>query len=163
MKLELKHLAPYLPYNLRQTLSLDLRQTELMQPCHLSDIEFYYHLNSRKPILRPISDLHKVIKILDDVFTPISILAELVGFKNTRIETMFDGSLLCCCSTKDSDVSFLYRHNSFMAGYVNHESNDWIEDINVEDQKLLFLKLFEWNFDIFGLIDAGLAVDINSL
>lgn len=24
-------------------------------------------------------------------------------------------------------------------------------------------KLFEWHFDVFGLIDAGLAIDINTL
>lgn len=27
----------------------------------------------------------------------------------------------------------------------------------------MFMKLFEWHFDVFGLIDEGLAVDINSL
>lgn len=27
----------------------------------------------------------------------------------------------------------------------------------------MFKKLFEWHFDIFGLIEAGLAIDINEL
>jgi hypothetical protein len=30
---------------------------------------------------------------------------------------------------------------------------------NYED----IVKLFEWHFDVFGLIDAGLAIDINTL
>lgn len=38
-------------------------------------------------------------------------------------------------------------------------SKNLIMKTNYED----VLKLLEWNFDVFGLIDQGLAIDINTL
>lgn len=45
---------------------------------------------------------------------------------------------------KDYDIDYLSKH-------INHMSYGLIQ------------KLIEWHFDIYGLIEAGLAIDINTL
>ena len=39
------------------------------------------------------------------------------------------------------------------------EDENWIN----QSDYMLIDYLFEWHFDVFGLIDAGLAIDINTL
>lgn len=42
--------------------------------------------------------------------------------------------------------------------------NDFsITSMSMEDVLFVIEKLYEWNFDIHGLIEAGLAIDINTL
>jgi hypothetical protein len=123
MKLEIKHLAPYLPYSLKGNYEVsevvpsakyELRNKELRN----DNIDFF--LSYAKPILRPISDLTKEIEVNGEKFVPIDWIK-----KNYIRETM--GLNIATWS---------YR--------------------TVE-------KLAEWHFDIFGLIENGLAVDINTL
>ncbi len=79
MKLELKHLAGYLPYNLKICyMILDLKNGDpntgdiddrmkdcfmILTPLMLSKLDF-------KPILRPLSDLTKEIEINGEKFAP---------------------------------------------------------------------------------------------
>lgn len=62
MKLELKHLAPYLPYGLKIYCPDSNRKIQEIKPFDLG-VEMLNFLNSstRKPILRPLSDLTKEI------------------------------------------------------------------------------------------------------
>ena len=45
----------------------------------------------------------------------------------------------------------------------------WILTPKIEYQKIKYLpngivlQLFEWHFDVFGLIEKGIAIDINTL
>ena len=131
MKIELKHLAPYLPYGLK---GKEFAESEKMYELTIIQTNAKYkfiwnlvdnHLaNSRidcKPILRPLSDLN--------TFKPKSLLGR----------TTFEWSYY---ETKEHLIT------SIKTQKVNH--NIW--------QFLL-----EHHFDVFGLIEKGLAIDINKI
>jgi hypothetical protein len=122
MKLELKHLAPYLPYELKmekikgfediRTMGSDINNSSTIVNIGAC-IRLQY-----KPILRPLSDLTKV-----------------------------NGFSL-------SDMISHGYHNPF-----------WLPE-NFEVKYLMnldFEKLVSWHFDVFGLIEKGLAIDINTI
>ena len=116
MKLELKHLAGYLPY---KVLVGDGRT-----PFELTEYNFtnvFPYLT--KIYLRPLSDLTKEIEVNREKFVPINRM-ELYGY--------YDKS----CLNPNNVKSISYNMIQF---------------------------LFEWHFDVFGLIEKGLAIDINTL
>ena len=127
MKLELKHLAPYLPYDLMcevkdqgKTKHAKLSGAYIDNSYAFFDtVESEHGYDSIKPILRPLSDLQKLITINDEIFIPLNwIFGE--------------------------DWSDAHSNPLFWQ-YGNTK------------------KLFEWHFDVFGLIPEGLAIDINTL
>tara|TARA_R110000851_G_scaffold168032_1_gene313859 strand:- start:127 stop:573 length:447 start_codon:yes stop_codon:yes gene_type:complete len=129
MKLELKHLAPYLPYELKiyessyfnngiKTLGLgqaSRSEVSIIGVLHLqkgrSKVNKDYYNDRYKPILKPLSDL-----------------------------------------TEEYSNSCNYSHKDFK----------W-EIINKNISVLVWDSLLKNHFDVFGLIDAGLAIDINTL
>lgn len=138
--LELKHLAPYLPYGLKIT-TFDANNGFYKLEMGLDDedndifpIQFVKGNKDSKPILRPLSDLTKEIEVNEERFVPIE-----------RI-----------INERDCDAEY-----------------DFIEaledDINSMDEKILFApysvmdKFLEWHFDVFGLIEKGLAISYNDL
>lgn len=133
MKLELKHLAPYLPYGLKcsyrggnvSELSFD----------YLSDFGCDYF----KPILRPLSDL----------------LKEGLYIGHLNIETITDESYPVDYeedNIKDLDV--------YLENWIESKSNDY--HVNFLPHGLVN-ELISEHFDVFGLINNGLAIDINTL
>lgn len=152
MKLELKHLAPYLPYGLKleytfHVLSDEFKiigrlssidNSEISKPIILkiTDAEFRHKtgllcfINQCKPILRPLSDLTKEIEVNGEKFAPF----KWFNFINSDID--FETQIIAL----SNDIRWL---DSTYYGIIE--------------------KLFEWHFDIFGLIEKGLAIDINSL
>jgi hypothetical protein len=138
MKLQLKHLAPYLPYGLKITfdndehkhdlVGLELNALKIISP--FGDYGFaYYELS--KPILRNLSDLTKEIEVNGEKFIPKNRLRDLI----------------------------MVRGN-----YSNYDST-WIND-NIDIQLLpywMIEKLLEWHFDIYELIGNNLAIDINKI
>ena len=76
MKLELKHLAPYLPYELKAIIRLrEDSSLPIDDECvvNVSCFEAAYlgsEYDEFKPILRPLSDLNKEIDFNGDLFTP---------------------------------------------------------------------------------------------
>lgn len=122
--LELKHLAPYLPYDLEcksdngNVGKLDSLNTEVDD------------FTGMKPILHPLSDLTKEMEYNGEKFVP---------FKK-----------------------ILFSINNEDENRPDLRVRIWIK----EPQNMPFFviqKLFEWHFDVFGLIDKGLAIDINTL
>ena len=62
-KLELKHLAPYLPHNVKQKLLSD-GFVDIMTPKHLCNIDYWYNGKyGYRLLLHPLSDLTKPIKV----------------------------------------------------------------------------------------------------
>ena len=122
MKLELKHVSPYLPYGLR------IFNKDNKGSCILSigSIERVIELPEIfKPILRPLSDLTKeVLQELRESENDDSLLWGVSGFS---------GDLTNCA---------IYQHN------LTYSVLNW---------------LYKNHFDIFGLIEEGLAIDINIL
>jgi hypothetical protein len=124
MKLELKHLAAYLPYNMRyldnKNKIVDLKSID--NDVHLinfgwGDAKQYSEI---KPILRPLSDLDKEITHDGKTFNPKFVI----------------------------DMAFPSERMGLNPAIWSHR---------------VVKKLHEWHFDVFGLIEQGLAIDINTL
>ena len=155
-KLELKHLAPYLPYGV--IINCDFKDGDIL-PCELEGLttdeaflngaDWNYKENSDfKPILRPLSDLTKYI---DGVGVPMLEILKINGKPNRKIDRCkFDGSFI--------------REPQYNATEVTKESWEISETIFYPSLKV---KTYEWllkyHFDVFGLIEKGLAIDINTL
>ena len=144
MKLELKHLAPYLPYGLKlkgKYTGINWSMIGFNKHMIMVDSGNYVGCDSVKPILRPKSDFNKYIKALDgNEFLP-----ELEIFKCTGVDTcifdIMDGFELCI----DPPVDSIYIFLTFDQYYG------------------VCQKLFEWHFDVFNLIKKDLAIDFNSI
>lgn len=135
--LELKHLAPYLPYGLKGIIK---NKTVLLQNLNKYSLETipsihgytYCSFEHFKPILRPLSDLTKEIEI-----------------DGKKIVPRYTGILCKYEIIMNPDFSF----------FDGIGSNNEIDDMPYR----VIQKLLEWHFDIFGLIEKGLAIDINTL
>lgn len=129
MKLELKHIAPYLPYGLTSVNYFD--GIELKRKIVPSNIMGFVDGDTNaKPILRPLSDLTKEIKVNGEKFVPIEFIEEKYYTQN------WANQLSRCI-----------------------EDEKWIYHLDYS----LILSLLEWHFDVFGLIENNLAIDINTL
>lgn len=126
MKLELKHLAGYLPYGLKIYACYNEYVLELEEDCNSEGISVRETIeNKHKPILRPLSDL---TKHCDDLgFVPMDKLAEIA-------------EVVCL----QYSIEFFETSTKYLP--------NWIIE-----------KLLEWHFDIHGLIENNLAIDINTL
>lgn len=133
--LELKHISPYLPYNLQLTCDAIFRANSNSRPIHpkakatlstalLADIDegVYDSIGRFIPMLRPLSQLTQLVEIGSEKFIPIERLKEMYG------------------QTIEVD-----------------ESRHLIQPITCEPY-ILIRQLFEWQFDVYRLIDNGLAV-----
>lgn len=68
--------------------------------------------------------------------------------------------------TKEIEVNgekFTPNHDSDFKYFITHELDDFIQSIPNSLNYNQMQKLFEWHFDIFGLIENGLAIDINTI
>lgn len=146
MKLELKHLAPYLPYGLKYKGKYGgvstLRKLEYYRPYNKETDSYSdeigvdgYLIQYIKPILRPLSDLNKA-KIFDNYGDE----------KLTAIEE-FEGN---------------WDLGALDWVLLEVSKGNQVERL-LELSYLVIEKLIEHHFDIFGLIEAGLAIDINTL
>ena len=148
MKLELKHLSPYLPYGLkvehggykktnRELLGLQKGNNSVSNELAIfKDAQGYFtgYLYECKPILRPLNVLDKEIEIDNEKFIPITKLLQGSHF-NTDSMTFYEQS-----------------------GYI-----ETMTDMHCGSSYMDIQQLVEWHFDVFGLIDKGLAIDINAL
>lgn len=146
--IQIKHVVPYLPYDLKwQTENIhgEKKVEEMQCACkELITLDYSgdYWLDGEndfhaKPILRPMSDFRKEITI--------------------------NGKCFVAAGSMQKYRTFEYQNCSFWyfkdASVVSGEAK-WS---GAERQLELFEKLFEWHFDLFGLIEKGLAIDINTI
>lgn len=141
MNLELKHLAPYLPYGLKvgwNNIFHEMISLKSNERCQLVDNftdEIYgIKLVHIKPILRPLSDLIKEIEHNGERFVPL----EKLEVEGANIGSNIVGIVISIVE----DYEWIY-----------------LQDV----QNNITQKLFEWHFDVFNLIEKGLAIDINTL
>lgn len=111
-----------------------------------------------KPILHKLSDLTKEIEHNGEKFVPIIELAKIEGLSNIEINIQCYG-----CFARKRTISFLYKNGCFIKGLICYEENEWVNDLNVNKQMQLLIKLIEWHFDIAVLIEKGEAIDVNTL
>ena len=141
MKLELKHLSPYLPYGLKARIKVfgDNETISCIEGLNEFEVELsgirktvteFFDYENIEPILHPLSDLTKEIEVNGERFVPI----EKVQDWNTSID-------------------FAKEFEALL------EDERWLSTTSY----LLVELLFEWHFDVFGLIEKGLAIDIYTL
>jgi len=141
-KLELKHLVGYLPYGLKalgncnyHTIIGFKNETYFIEG---GNNYAYGDIIDLKPILRPLSDLTKEIDVNGEKFVPID---RLFG-SAYRIQ------------------GFEHYLNVFNGGFeltITKGNKTIYADFN------MYQKLYEWHFDIHGLIPLKLAININTL
>ena len=136
-KLELKHLAAYLPYGLKGVYN-ENKESDIVDITGLCLFNKINHLQIRfkdntsglfdceiKPILRPLSDLVNVITHKGKDFVP--------------------------CIEYNHFNEYFEELSKLDYSYVKYNQNRVV------------LILLELHFDIFGLIEKNLAVDINTI
>lgn len=133
MKLQLKHLAPYLPYGIQCELKNEGIQTlmgiEYLFPLEEHKGDFYGYFNEMgsyepakfKPLLRPLSELTKEIVHNEQTFSPVKLYVGL-----PQLETIGNSGYIMMNTLKYDTHRFLIEHH----------------------------------FDVFGLIEKGLAKPI---
>lgn len=142
MKLEFKHLAGYLPWRLK-IYDGEYSRVVTFSYATYSTIDIgvgklfrpNYDFRMGLPILRPLSDLAKEIEVNGEKFVPIDKILREIGFNYT---------LEC----RNQDKSWILNDGYRALGEMPHNK---------------IQKLYEWHFDIHGLIEKGLAIDINTL
>ena len=142
MKLELKHLAIAFTNNWKVTYFDDERElnqvcniVELREDeCTISNGEYEYDVkfDDIKLLCFPISSLTKEITINGETFVPID-------FINKNIRKVVDIYLVV------GEIN------------IDIETDNYSQIINLIDGYEIMQKLIEWKFDVFRLIELGLA------
>ena len=91
MELEIKHIAPYLPYELSVQIKYNDRFIfQILRDFAISDLDLFK--NQIKPILRPMSDLYKQIE--NDIENEVTYIEDLSQTCCNKIEYEFIKSII---------------------------------------------------------------------
>lgn len=169
MKLELKHLAPYLQHNLKCQVT-DKRKRKIATlgglyndgNCVFHDtIESEKGFKRIKPLLLPLSALYEVIDGEIGIVQLIHILsgADTPDIKKSRVVKI--GS-----NYKVLYNSILYKDIWYSASLEYNEgkwSYYWEGELTEFNQLALFDYLFSHHYDVFDLCSKGFAIDKRSV
>ena len=163
----LHEIAPYLPYKLKCQVK-DKKKTVVAQlNAVYSDGSCTFHslvesdkgFKEVKPILRPLHDMNKEIEHNGEKFIPMVVLCREYGRREPDNRT-FNGP--------ESSIVLMHADNSGGCKYwfvyhpedMRFELSDDAKGMHSQElpQYPMFQKLFEWHFDVFGLIAKGQAV-----
>ena len=173
MTLELKHLVGYLPYGLKcrvkgyddfevDGVSLATKKISQSDCLDSYDLELTFKVSECKPILRPLSDLTKEI----DGVVHLVELAEIqceCDILDYKLQSKVIGgiSTFGINYINDDYGSMVFGYDTFN-GFGLH-----IKPMNdilfVSNQLKLYEYLFKNHFDVYGLIEKGLAIDVNTI
>lgn len=175
MELELKHLAAYLPYSLKiqgQTHGEIQEMTGLNSGVVMvnHDTKGWADFFDIKLILRPWSDLTKEIEHNGEKFTPLMELFMLIhdyhlvqcnygnlDYSDNNVSYQIDDEWNHVISFEKEEIDLSY--DKFEQRFALMKEWDVLDFYYIEMHE----KLKEWHFDIYGLIESGLAIDINTL
>lgn len=168
MKLELKHLdfvnngkvrlirLPHWDFNNVNLQDCELSFNAVSKEPFLRYENVTFGLDQIKVYKRQLSDLTKEIEVNGEKFVPIVELAKLfhtvksavTHFSNIVNAGFYGASVNCHIENDDSRFTYYQlRNDEFVLSNTYQEVQ----------------KLLEWHFDVFGLIEQGLAIDINTL
>lgn len=171
MKLEFKHLASYLPFKLKYKFASDNVYYDLigldfdyLGLTHLRNGEKgYSSIELSKPILFPLSSLTKEITIDGEKFIPIEVIMKSIGINGEITiddepcfgwdESYGDDAqgYAVCFNTEKLFFGVCYWEDIYEGIFTDK----MLYELPFEYKQ--FQKLLEWKFDVFGLIEAGLA------
>ena len=175
-KLAIEHLAPYLPCKVSVLMSIrsnpDIKPQKKELTGRLLDYILEYDSKyESKLILHPLSDLTKEIEVNGEKFVPLVKLAEMEfegcnGFDNYKFDIAdsypLDGeNYIEFLDNNDNRIQIVY--SVFMNLFVFFNISTELAMTPCLYNKEMADKLLEWHFDIFELINKGLAIDINTL
>ena len=190
MILEPKHLFAYAPYGVHCQVWQHIVGYKNRKLSFDSGHDFYNKLEEGlvRLFLHPLSDLTKEIEVNGEKFIPMIKLLTLIDNcsfskdENVRLSMANSNPKIIECTTNsyrginavDHTVKFLVvteNMGDLVHSFSYNEEFDRFSkrdetrsmSLGVGYQVQLFEKLKEWHFDIFGLIDSGLAVDINTV
>jgi hypothetical protein len=118
-----------------------------------------------KPILYPLLDILKEREIEGKQIVPLIELAKIAYPKNRPLSdfSICNGYVkLDNWNIGGYSFHFDKKEISFDCR-VDFNGHTWRNNCYVPNQLKLLQKLYEWHFDIHGLIEKGLAIDINTL
>lgn len=173
MELELKHLAPYLPYGLKVNRNGTDWNYEI-ESCNkegvITDTSFqhYWEYEVIKPILRPLSSLYTE---MEDGKVPMKVIGEMLEYDLKRYVSedgeifygfdLTDTSIPYIVPMEDREIYFIYfdtqSHWFYMVNqFLEVDSNCEHIPFSLEVADYLDSLHFDWRY---GLIDKGLALD----
>ena len=151
--LTLEQLAPYLPYSVmaQDINTKEVRLVTLLHFTYNTKTVGHNHLiynglllSKHLLVLRPLSDLTKKIEHNGEMFVPIDVL------KNEfMLEQVFDKNIFDFYGFKSELGSWTFIHDG--------------KEIHDECPIFIYNILIKWHFDVFGLIQKNLAIDINQI
>ena len=166
--LTIKELATYLPYelkikNIHPNINGFINTLDCILLHRMFNWETENTLNIKwnKPILHPLSDLTKPITHNGETFVPMEKLCN--DFCNrTPCNPEFGTSKILMHADNGGGLKwwFVYHRNK-MTFELSDDNRDMSN--HTIPQYEMFQKLFEWHFDVFGLIPRNLAIDINTI
>lgn len=175
--MNLKELAGYLPYRLRMMYDFENGTQWVLDVTNINAITKH-----DKPILRPMSDLTKEIEVNGEKFVPLIELYRMSNKYNYDNELYYDfidswvgkGDILKVYHNRQKDeyTEFIFSKGSFRKDtkYSKGSYNFGMtlpHDIRcnseIYNQYKLFQFLYKHHFDIYGLIEKGEAIDINTI
>ena len=169
MKLELRHLKPYLDHRLKIQNDYGVKEMTDSGLGVKGKTSISEALRIGTPILRPLSDLTKEIKIDGEKFIPIirmyntsRKLSQDTEIDFEWVEAWSGNLILRHKSSANYYTDFIYSEYSFYSSAVDVKNKKGWNN-KIENQYFLFEMLFEYKFDVFGLIENNLAIDINTL
>lgn len=178
MNLELKHLSAYLPYGVECYLMGHTDEnenpiSERILGSYDNDIVYvtlncddYDEYNNADVllILRPLSDLVNEIEQNGERFVPL-----LKIFDSLNLFDCGDRISFTKWNVDDESVSIIDEDKFDREHVFTIYNNNQVVAYSIDNENVIIntysiiQMLLSWHFDIFGLIDAGLAIDINKL
>lgn len=181
-KLELKDICSYLPYDLKcqgmgkweegedyvdestakiftmSGISTDSNEERYIEVMYGNDKDVIYFPDDFFPILHPMSDLHKPIKVSSynegKEFIPIVEMARIAqGSKDSSHLRLQDDTVI------DFTIAYHFKQNVFWFQSLQRKKQVYI----LPDQDKYFDLLNQWHIDYRGLIPDGLAIDVNTI
>ena len=162
-KLELKHLAPYLPYKVKILVYdayVDSYDTSYTNIKGIKEIELNsrwlsvleYERNCKTEVknfpFRIKNKEYQSNKLIKPILRPLSDLKKEIIINNKKVVPFYDILRRC-----DDQISCHKLRTSYLTGECD------AKEFNV----YMFNMLLSYHFDVFGLIEKELAIDINTL
>jgi len=153
-KLELKHLAGYLPYGLKCQTDIGNLYLTCLTNHDNYNAWFHYGFNNKSKLVE--------YNLKNNTTTDNTIGK---GYKLSEIKPILHplSDLIKYCE----DLKFIPIENMFLPCGERKILKEWAEEnkcwLGTQISFLIYQQLFEWYFDIHGLIEKGLAIDINTL
>jgi hypothetical protein len=136
-QLKIKHLAPYLPYGLKiKVIDTNFYKYDVMTLCDKSGLSNI----GLSDLLDEPQDFKPILRPLSDLTKEIEVNGEKF-VPRKEFEMMYLGNT----------IEYQLFFSNFDKKYITSLNFNCVQ------------KILSWHFDIFGLIDAELAIDINTL